>query len=148
MMRNSVEDLIREARGNAVEDFKLRFMQKWYDTTPCFHWRELNLSSELKELVLSENPSIWLFNYNENELDLDDKHWAKNELHKVLVFDWINDGIASLNENEQSSWLKNNIATAMQMFDIDQEDFILCYSEGKASFSKEWRIHFENRLKV
>lgn len=147
-MNNSIENLIRVARGNAVEDFKMRFMQKWYETIPCFHWRELNLSNELKEVVLSKNPSVWLFRHTEKELDLDDKHWDKNELQKVLVFDWITEGIDQLDSSEQGTWLKNNIATAMQLFDIDQVDLILCYSEGNSSFAKEWRVYFEKQLKV
>ena len=147
-MNNSIEDLIRTARGNALEDFKFRFMQKWYESTPCFHWKELKLSSELKEAVVTENPSVWFFINNEKELDLDDKNWGKNELHKVLVFDWINEEIAGFELSEQSDWLKNNIATAMQVFSENQDDLILCYNEGTTPFSKEWRVHFEKQLKV
>ncbi len=147
-MGNSIEDLIRVARGNAVEDFKLRFMQKWYDATPCFHWKELNLSDEVKKLVVTENPSIWLFTYDGKELDLDDKNWEVEDLYKVLEFDWINEAIAPLETDEVSSWLKNNITTVMLMFDIDHEDLVLCYNEGKAPLGKEWRTYFEKQLKV
>jgi hypothetical protein len=146
-MRNSIEDLIRVARGNAVEDFKLRFMQKWYETTPCFHWKELNLSSEIKALVITENPSIWLSNSDE-ELDIDDKIWEKNELDKVRIFDWIKESIAPLEKSEQSIWLENNIKTTMEKFGIHQENLVLCYYEGTTPFSKEWRAHFEKKLKV
>lgn len=146
-MRNSTEDLIRAARGNAVEDFKIRFMQKWYADTPCFHSKELNLSDEFKTLVINENPSIFLL-YSNEELDLEEKQWEKEELQKVLVFDWINDVIAPLEVNEKSAWLRDNIRTAMTIFEIDQEDLILCYHEGVSYFSKEWRAHFEKQLKV
>lgn len=146
-MSNSIEDLIRVARGNTVEDFKLRFMQKWYGAIPCFHWKELNLSNEVKDLVITENPSIWLLTYDE-QLDLEGKNWKKKDLYRVLNFDWITEAIAPLETSEQSSWLKNNIATAMCMFDIDQENLILCYREGTAPFAKEWRAHFEKQLKV
>jgi len=75
-MKSSTEDLIRQARGNAMEGFKLRFMQKWCGNKPCFHYKEINLSNELKELLITNNPSIWFFT-NTEEVDLEDKVWKR-----------------------------------------------------------------------
>lgn len=146
-MKSSIEDVIRIARENAVENFKFRYMQKWYANKPCFHWRELNLSAELNELLITKNPSIWFFSYKE-DIDLEDKNWEKNELHNFLIFDWVKDGINSVTSEEMNSWLSDNIKTAMVMFETSREDLVLCYHEGTMPFSSEWRSHFEKQLNV
>lgn len=146
-MKSSIEDLIRVARGNAVENFKLRYMQKWYNNKPCFHWREMKISAELKELLITKNPSVWFFSFN-GDIDLEDKNWEKNELHNFLIFDWINEGIDSIDNSEISAWISDNIKTAIVMFESNREDLVLCYHEGTMPFSSEWRNHFEKQLKV
>ncbi|WP_107038367.1 hypothetical protein [Brumimicrobium mesophilum] len=146
-MKSSTEDLIRVARGNAMEDFKLRFMQKWYGNKPCFHYKEINLSNELNELLITKHPSIWFFS-NSEEVDLEDKIWEKKELHNFLIFDWIDEGIESMENVEIKTWLENNIKTAMKLFESDQDDLVLCYHEGTLPSSNEWRSHFEKQLKV
>src|SRR5690554_6963221 len=66
-MAKSIEDLIRNARSSAVEDFKKRFKQKWFNDVPCFHWKELEISDELKPIVLTNHPSVWLFSLDDSK---------------------------------------------------------------------------------
>jgi len=72
----------------------------------------------------------------------------KNELHNFLIFDWISEGIQTIEKNEINTWLNNNIKTAMKLFESDQDNLVLCYHEGALPSSNEWRSQFEKQLKV
>ncbi|PWH85867.1 hypothetical protein [Brumimicrobium oceani] len=145
-MNNSIEDVVRIARENALEDFKFRFMQKWYEATPCFHWKELKLSPELKTEVGNEVPSVYFFIDDGKELDLDDKVWEKGELHKVISFEWMSEEISEIEDDQRVEWFRNSIATALQKTNDAQTDLIMVYNEGGLVFSKEWRYYFEKQL--
>src|SRR5690554_1155897 len=146
-MAKSIEDLIRNARSSAVEDFKKRFKQKWYNDFPCFHWKELELSEALKSLVLTKEPSIWLLSYDTSK-KLEDIEWRKEDVSGVLFFDWLSKELPGIQEENKANWFQYNISQGLEMLNYGSRDLILCYSEGKEAFAKEWKAQFEKHLKV
>jgi hypothetical protein len=146
-MAKSIEDLIRSARNSAVEGFKKRFKQKWFNDVPCFHWKELELSEELKSLVLTEHPSVWLLAYDSSK-SFEDIEWTKKDVYGILFFDWLSKELPAIEEAKKENWFQYNISQGLGMLNFDYKEVILCYHEGTAAFAKEWKNHFEKHLKV
>lgn len=145
-MSSSTMDLIRAARANALDDFKMRFKQKWYRELPCFHWRELKLSTALKTSMEHKHPSFYLLSFSEETLDLEDKVWEMQALENGLVLEGIENN--SFQALDLDAWLENSLEKVKKENAVNQEDFILCYHEGTSSAAKEWRAHFEKELKI
>lgn len=146
-MAKSIEDLIRNARSSAVEDFKKRFKQKWFNDVPCFHWKELEISDELKPIVLTNHPSVWLFSLDDSK-PFDDIQWEKNDVYSILYFDWLSKELPGIDEERKENWFQYNISQGLGMLNYGGKELILCYNEGSESFANEWKIHFEKHLKV
>ncbi|HZH87525.1 MAG TPA: hypothetical protein VFD77_09415 [Brumimicrobium sp.] len=146
-MAKSNEDLIRSARSSAVEDFKKRFKQKWFNNTPCFHWKELELSDELKSIVLTEHPSVWLLNYD-SSMSFEEIEWKKGDVYSILFFDWLNKELPAIKEAKKENWFQYNISQGLGMLNFNNKELILCYHEGTEPFALEWKTHFEKHLKV
>ena len=146
-MSKSIENLIRNARSSAVEDFKKRFKQKWFNDAPCFHWKELELSEGLKSLVLTEHPSVWLLSYDSSK-NFEDIEWEEKDVYSILFFDWLSKELPAIDEAKKEKWFQYNISQGLGMISFDNQELILCYHEGTESFAKEWKTHFEKQLKV
>src|SRR5690554_3754765 len=137
-MKKSIENLVRNARNSAVEEFKKRFKQKWFNDVPCFHWKELQLNEELKSMVLTEHPSVWLLAYDSSN-NFEDTEWEKKEVYSILFFDWLNKELPEIEEIKKTEWFQYNISQGLGMLNFNHKELILCYHEGKEYYAKEWK---------
>lgn len=146
-MEKSIENLIKNARSSAVENFKKRFKQKWFNNVPCFHWKELELSDELKSMVLTDHPSVWLLSYDA-AINFEDVEWEVKDVYSILFFDWLSKELPAIGQLKREEWFQYNISQGLGMLSFDNQELILCYHEGTEPFAKEWKTYFDKNLKV
>lgn len=143
----SIDELIRSARSEATTAFKERFRQKWFGDIPAFRWSELQLTQDLKATIYTENPTVWLLRLKEDER-FEDKQWDVEDVRAVIAYDYLENGHeATADETLFQTWLKEDIASGIELMQTPNEETVMVYTGGTGPYAKDWLAMFEKQLK-
>ncbi|PHR45090.1 MAG: hypothetical protein COA32_13910 [Fluviicola sp.] len=143
----TIQEIIRSAREESLDEFKHRFKQKWLLGMPVFQRSEIQMSEELKSVTYTENPTIWVMRDLE-EIEFSDKIWSESDVVKVISFDHIENAEIYPTDEAFDLWLQEDINCGLGMLNTeDTENSIMCYTAGSGNLAKHWNAAFLRRIK-
>lgn len=140
------EDILA-ARKASLERINNSEKYDYLNDTVAFHWKKLYLTEPLTVAIRQFNPTIFLLNEPEN-VSFDNKIWGLNDVKNILSFDDIEKIEENINDEDFEKWIKADIIDGLGMIknQLTSEKVVICYSEGKSDFSKQWLEIFKSFL--
>lgn len=143
----SIQDIIRSAREDSLNDFKNRFKQKWLLGMPVFQRSEIQMTNDLKSATYTENPTIWILRNSEN-IAFGEKLWCDKDVVKVISFDHIENAEIYPSDIAFDMWLEEDINCGLGMLNTtEKEQSIMVYTAGLGDLSRYWSVAFLKRIK-
>lgn len=143
----TIQEIIRSAREESLDEFKNRFRQKWLLGMPVFQRSEIQMTEELKSVTYTENPTIWVMR-DLDEVEFSNKIWNEKDVVKVISFDHIENAEIYPTDEAFDLWLQEDINCGLGMLNTEEiENSIMCYTAGSSNLAKHWNAAFLRRIK-
>lgn len=143
----TIQEIIKSAREESLDQFKDRFKQKWLLGMPVFQRSEIQMSDELKSATYTENPTIWILRDFEKE-SFSNKIWNKKDVVKVISFDHIVNAEVYPTDVAFDLWLEEDINCGLGMLNTEgKENCIMVFTAGTGDLSRHWNVAFLKRIK-